>query len=109
MKPRHAAALALVGWYLMSPPIVIQGGKAKIDSDAPLSKWRTMDYDDWAYDKKSECEQANANLHVLAEREKEHPVPGVSAELNDRSYVYRTNQHCISTKDPRLDPRLKSK
>jgi hypothetical protein len=21
MKPRHAAALALVGWYLMAPPL----------------------------------------------------------------------------------------
>ena len=35
MKPRHAAALALVGWYLMVPPV---DGKS-VDSDAPLSKW----------------------------------------------------------------------
>jgi hypothetical protein len=35
MKPRHAAALALVGWYLMLPPF---NGKS-VDADAPLSKW----------------------------------------------------------------------
>jgi hypothetical protein len=35
MKPCHAAALALVGWYLMLPPM--QGGQP--NERAPLSKW----------------------------------------------------------------------
>ncbi len=35
MKPRHAAALALVGWYLMVPPI--QNGRP--NDQAPFSKW----------------------------------------------------------------------
>ena len=37
MKPLHAAALAIVVWYLMIPPI---GADNKIDPHAPLSKWR---------------------------------------------------------------------
>jgi hypothetical protein len=37
MKPRHAAALALVGWYLMVPPIDRSSGQA--DVSAPLSEW----------------------------------------------------------------------
>jgi hypothetical protein len=38
MKPRHAAALALVGWYLLLPPINLDS-KAVLDIDAPFSKW----------------------------------------------------------------------
>jgi hypothetical protein len=36
MKPRHAAALALVGWYLLLPPIT--GIPSNLDVDAPFSK-----------------------------------------------------------------------
>jgi hypothetical protein len=40
MKPRHAAALALVGWYLMVPPRVYNAGNMlHIEIKAPLSKW----------------------------------------------------------------------
>ena len=40
MKLRHAAALALVGWYLMIPPIVRPPGReGTADTKAPLSKW----------------------------------------------------------------------
>jgi hypothetical protein len=41
MKPRHAAALALVGWYLMMPPNT-QGWFSKTknnDEAAPLDQW----------------------------------------------------------------------
>jgi hypothetical protein len=38
MCPGHAAALALVGWYLMVPPPVIHSS-VPVDLDAPLSKW----------------------------------------------------------------------
>ena len=37
MKSHHAAALALVGWYLLLPPWVAQN---KFDARAPLSKWQ---------------------------------------------------------------------
>lgn len=39
MKPRRAAALALVGWYLVAPPI--EQGQPM--TDAPLVRWRVMD------------------------------------------------------------------
>ena len=38
MKPRHAAALALVGWYLMIPPEVGYGPPT-IQYQAPLTEW----------------------------------------------------------------------
>jgi len=47
MKVRHAAALALIGWYLMAPPsslptISSQGLEIKEDATAPLSKWKSV-------------------------------------------------------------------
>jgi len=36
MKPRHAAALALVGWYLIFPPNKSDGWA---DYNAPIEKW----------------------------------------------------------------------
>jgi hypothetical protein len=36
MKLRHAAAFALVGWYLMLPPTTLNG----VDVSVPLSRWR---------------------------------------------------------------------
>ena len=40
MKPRHAAAVALVGWYLMVPPLTNKG--TSTDTTAPPSRWRVM-------------------------------------------------------------------
>ena len=40
MKPRHAAELALVGWYLMVPLIPLN--RFRVDIDAPSSKWGTL-------------------------------------------------------------------
>jgi hypothetical protein len=37
MKATHAAALALVAWYLMVPPLVNE--PYKIDTEAPLTSW----------------------------------------------------------------------
>lgn len=51
MKPRHAAALALVGWYLMMPPVTSDG---RIQKDAPLSRWYIFSN----FETKEECEKA---------------------------------------------------
>ena len=50
MNPRHAAALALVGWYLMVPPAE-RGGK-QLDYHAPLSTWSIMQ----SFDTAQSCE-----------------------------------------------------
>jgi len=39
MKPYHVAALALVGWYLMMPPLIPD--TRRVNRDAPLSQWKT--------------------------------------------------------------------
>ena len=38
MKINHAAAFAIVGWYLMTPP-VLSGTTKLLDTGAPLGDW----------------------------------------------------------------------
>jgi hypothetical protein len=61
--PCHAAALALVGWYLIVPPIAYKNGHIDPDQphDYPLSKWRTVQ----AFDSANQCE---TQAHAVRER-----------------------------------------
>ncbi len=99
LKFSHAAALALVGWYLLMPPIVIEGDKAKIDGSVALSKW---DRGDRVYETESACEETNARLRAIAERHKNWIGPSGSVTAASDRYVLLTNQRCIATDDPRL-------
>jgi hypothetical protein len=54
MNLRHAAALALVSWYLMLPPTNFDG----IDLSAPLTKWSIYQ----EYDSHRECVAAWSEL-----------------------------------------------
>jgi len=56
MKALHAAALALVGWYLMAPPMYLP--TYDVDVDAPLSKWKIVG----SFDTADECNQGLINL-----------------------------------------------
>jgi hypothetical protein len=38
MTPRHVAALTLVGWYLLAPPL----HKGEVDEKAPLKEWTVL-------------------------------------------------------------------
>lgn len=87
IKTRHAAAFALVGWYLMLPPLAdyrINGKHVASlrDTSAPFSKWTTLD----SFDTAAECEKAL--------------VANTDAALNrgegDQPY------QCVATDDPRL-------
>src|SRR5258708_26826789 len=52
MKPRHAGALALVGWYLMVPPVTSEGltdpNATLVNGRAPISHWVIFRADDSA-------------------------------------------------------------
>jgi hypothetical protein len=88
MKPHHAAALALVGWYLMVPPLAPDG--KEIDTTAKLSQWDPS----LAFDRADECTNT---LDALMKR-----APTHAAHLN----VLRVqHSRCISTDDPRLKDR----
>jgi len=61
MTFRHAAALALVGWYLMLPPLS-QTVRFEVDYKAPLNSWQIMR----AFDKAEACEDyRNHELETL--------------------------------------------
>jgi hypothetical protein len=58
MKLRHAAALALVGWFLMMPPLL----KKSVDLTAPFSRWVTVN----SYDTSKQCEDEKASIQDAA-------------------------------------------
>ena len=88
-KPR-AAALALVGWYLLLPPITSAG---RVDTRARLAQWRV----DAKFDSSAPCEHirdALRHVTVLARRAEDPPME-----------VEVTADHqavCVSSDDQRL-------
>src|SRR5580700_5233337 len=112
MNSRHAAALALVGWYLMTPPLgptkcssadpghanewagpLSVQCQAKIESQAPLRQWKRVP-DSQEFEHKADCERAISND---CHREIE---PDGTSSLEDEL----CNAECIATDDPRLKP-----
>jgi hypothetical protein len=55
MNLRHAAALAMMGWYLILPPMPMDSvtGIGPTAPDAPLSKWTIIE----SFDTAGDCEQ----------------------------------------------------
>jgi hypothetical protein len=125
MKPRHAAALVLVGWYLMFPPpdfdhaTHLANGNPNLD--APFSDWRN----EASFDSAKEC---NAELHSYVEFSKQVELTirrehrseqqesaeeekmdeqsnfpkGFSRALSRYGLVGAVNAQCVATDDPRL-------
>ena len=100
MKTRHAAALALVGWYLMAPPLgpakcsnpnPLWGSgsgiqcQAKIETQAPLRQWKRVP-DSQEFEHKTDCERAISN--------------DCASSLQGDLCVAKAE--CIATDDPRL-------
>ncbi len=86
MKFCHAAALALVGWYLMQPPMLSSGGE---DHSASLAKWAIIG----SFDAAKECE-AYRDRHIKAF------LPFIGQ--NDKKREVLLDSTCIATEDPRL-------
>jgi hypothetical protein len=91
MSPRHAAALALVGWYLMAPPY----GAVH----APLGKWDIVK----VLDSAKQCQSDRDSLVVTAQKELESNK-GLATETKSggTEYFDATAAQCIATDDPRL-------
>lgn len=85
MKPRDAAALALVGWYLLIPPFSRSG---QLQEFRPLDDWVYVD----SFDTATECREATLQAVVQLESE---------ASSNSRIQAYGASR-CIATDDPRL-------
>jgi len=105
MKARHAAALAIVGWYLMVPP--------NKRFEAPLSEWIVGH----TYDSSEACQdalvkgraQAAAKLRQydsmtdLQRRNLEHDQDAYNQELADNDSIDAAfHSACLDSNDPRL-------
>jgi hypothetical protein len=93
---RHAAALALVGWYLMMPPVKQdcsqwpdQPCSVHVDMTAPLSKWQHR----LVFDSAQECQERLATMNS--------PSDGNSSMDNFLAVMNR-NAQCVASDDPRL-------
>ncbi len=100
MSLRHAAALAIVGWYLLVPPI------ADNPTDigrAPLSEWINKG----SYDTAAQCRDAlNANIKYHLDRttrlEREPYVEADVKQATRLLYEAARSAQCVATDDPRL-------
>jgi hypothetical protein len=83
MNLRHAAALALVGWYLMTP--LARNGKVVLG--VPLTQWSHWD----SFDSSLECR--NAGLDLMKRQE----------DRGNQNLIASADAfECIATDDPRL-------
>jgi hypothetical protein len=104
MKPRHAAALALVGWYLMLPPASSHGGNARVHSNSPLRRWARIGN---LYSN-IDCEKARERVQRKAQNEKEEHLQGAArmdANIDDQT-IAALEAACqmkgVSEDDPRI-------
>jgi hypothetical protein len=83
MKLRHTALLALVGWYLIVPPLKSPGSMA-VDESAPLTKWRIFK----SFDSVKECEALRAKI--------------TQGEKGTEFYAAILTSACVASDDPRF-------
>jgi hypothetical protein len=83
MKLRHAAALALTGWYVLVPPTP--------DPTLPLSQWTVVHESDSDVDCRVRAQMARVDA-------KQPP--------NNGNWVRNPNSYtqCVKSNDPRLKP-----
>jgi hypothetical protein len=113
MKPCHAAALALVGWYLMTPPPLQPSWSTSLwshlrfktylddpdyvpwpDTKAPIGRWQVLG----RFDSEAECQAE------LDKQREEHPYsPGLSEDERGLTfYFWSQSSACFAGDDPRL-------
>jgi hypothetical protein len=98
VKPRHAAALALVGWYLMVAP---RDPDYLFMTSAPLTKWAITK----SFDTAEECEKERTEEVHQADRSGTYWYFDTKKRENVGSpakYAYL----CVATNDPRLKSKV---
>lgn len=103
MKLRHAAALALMGWYLMVPPF--SRVTHRILTSAPVSKWENFnamnDPKEGGFRSLARCEEFRTSSIEWWGRQK----PEYRDDLANRiTYQQLRLGKCIAHPNPSLDP-----
>jgi len=98
MKPRHAAALALCGWYLLEP--IPDHKTNKTLYEAPLAYWET----EGSFDRAVDCEQMRkGNVELMSNLRKKSFRPHTDQSPgSDLGLQGALAAKCIATDDPRL-------
>jgi hypothetical protein len=92
MKPRHAAALALVVWYLLYPPWSAK--QQGVDPSLPLNRW----YEVATFDSSPDCEARKFKVLQEMDKQIQEPTPGKLVTTERLRY----QAQCASADDPRL-------
>jgi hypothetical protein len=85
MNLRHAGALAIVGWYLMTAPVENVGQFSSVKREVPISEWTRGEQ----FDSKEQCEGARKEYLEYP------PIP--LREMKDLLVA-----ECVASDDPRL-------
>jgi hypothetical protein len=97
MNRHHAAALELVGWYLMAPPL---GSDHKPDTSAPLSRWTAVIRG--SFDTAHQCDERHMkDVDGVDEFLRSH-LHSIPAAADQESIDAVNAEKCIATDDPRL-------
>ena len=107
MNLRHAAALALMGWYLIVPPASCKLGWVSewkpLPCTAPLSEWIVT----LKFSSSEKC-AAERRADIAYGKHEANSFKGSSSkQLVDSTeglYWRALTERCISTDDPRLKP-----
>jgi hypothetical protein len=104
MTLRHAAALTLVGWYLMVPPVVDNAPGHSGKWVAAIMNGSLTNWEQWAsYDTAKECNDFRFNessdtAHSLVSGK----IPPEKRHAIEKYYAEIDLAQCIATDDPRL-------
>ena len=113
MTIRHAVALTLFGWYLLTPPQAWRNGKplVGVNVDAPLRMWKISE----AFDRAADCERVRSDGIERGHKFLANTPPGAAHQPITTSEAHAKwtsgfswiTALCIATDDPRLtvDPR----
>jgi hypothetical protein len=105
MKPRHASALALLGWYLMAPPVSTDGGKVFVDSRASVRKWTRIER---IFGSSADCDKARIKFEKNAQNREYSNLEGAArmdANIDDQTiaeFKAARLMKCVPTDDPHL-------
>jgi len=87
MNFRHAAAGALIGWYLIAPP-AINGDISQLATGAPIRAWQVIHQ----FNSAKECENNLTALRNFSARDSTFPSGNMRLQMS----------FCIASDDPRL-------
>jgi hypothetical protein len=100
VNPGHRAALALVGWFLITAPVTNHG--AIIYQDAPLLQWTKVDH----FGAESDCDAARKEL-IQDSQDQVELAPDSVADADTKENANNSlnealASQCVDDKDPQL-------